>query len=146
MQGISTVNLKDAGAFVNSLDGANIEVFTLLPEDPVMNPAVSVPILDLFTKKNIIYNYNMESFMQPREMVEKSPLRFTWEYRNPSYYNRENYDLKDTAVIVISESPDDALPEKIRQRVAGYHLSGVFKTSDNIFSYRPFVRVYQKTK
>ena len=146
LQSISTVNLKDAGAFVNSLNEANIEVFTLLPKDPVMNPAVSVPILDLFTKKNIIYNYNRESFMQPREIVEKSPLRFTWEYRNPLYYNKKNYDNKDTAVIVISESPGDTLPEEVRKRVAGYRLSGVFKKSDDIFSYRPCVRVYQKAK
>jgi hypothetical protein len=146
LQGISTINLKDAGAFVNSLDGANIEVFTLLPKEPVVNPAVSVPILDLFTKKNIIYNYNRESFMQPREITEKSPLRFTWEYRNPPYYSRKDYDIKDTAVIVISESPGDTLPEGVRKRVAGYRLSGVYKTSEDIFSYRPCVRVYQKAE
>ncbi len=117
-----------------------------MPEDPVMNPAVSVPILDLFTRKNIIYKYNRESFLQPRETVEKSSLRFTWEYKNPVYYSADNYGNKDAAVVVISESPQDALPGDIRQRVAGYQLSAVFKMSDDIFSYRPCVRVYQKTK
>ena len=146
LQGISAVNLKDAGTFVNSLDEANIEVFTLMPEDPVINPAVSVPTLDLFTRKNIIYKYNWESFLQPRETVEKSSLRFTWEYKNPVYYNADNYGNKDAAVVVISENPQDVLPGDIRQRVADYQLSAVFKISDGIFSYRPCVRVYQKTK
>jgi hypothetical protein len=146
LQGISTVNLKDAGTFVNSLDESNIEVFTLMPEDPVVNPAVSVPILDLFTRKNIIYKYKRESFLQPRETVEKSPLRFTWEYKNPVYYSADNYGDKDAAVVVISENPQDALPGDIRQRVAGYPLSAVFKISDDVFSYRPCVRVYQKAK
>lgn len=146
LQRLSTVNLKDAGAFVNSLDGSNIEVFTLMPEDPVMNPAVSVPILDLFTRKNIIYKHNRESFLQPRETVEKSSLRFTWEYKNPVYYSADNYGDKDAAVVVISENPQDALPGDIRQRVAGYRLSAVFKISDDIFSYSPCVRVYRKAK
>jgi len=146
LQGISTVNLKDAGNFSNSLKEANIEVFTLLPEDPTMNPAVSVPILDLFTNKNIIYNYNRESFAQPKEVVEKSPLRFTWEYRNPPYYSNNSFSNNDTAVIVISESPGDTLPEEVGKRVAGYRLSGVFKKSDDIFIYRPCVRVYQKAR
>jgi len=144
LQGISTVNLKDAGAFADSLREADIEVFTLLPEDPVMNPAVSVPILDLFTKKNIIYRYNRESFAQPREVIEKSSLRFTWEYRNPPYYSKNSFDDKDTAVIVISEGPGDLLPEEVRKRVADYRLSGVYKMSDNIFSYGPCVRVYRR--
>lgn len=143
---MSTVNLKDAGAFANSLNETDLEVFTLMPKDPVMNPAVSVPILDLFTNKSIIYNYKKESFLQPKDIMEKSPLRFTWEYRNPPYYSKKYYDLKDTAVIVISESPGDPLPEKVRQRVAGYRLSGVFKTIDDLFRYRPCVRVYQKSE
>ena len=146
LKSISTVNLKDAGTFVNSLDEPNIEVFTLMPEDPVMNPSVSVPILDLFTRKNIIYNYNRESFLQPKETIEKSSLRFTWEYKNPVYYNADNYGDKDSAVVVISENPQDVLPGDIRQRVEGYRLSAVFKTSEDIFSYRPCVRIYQKVK
>ena len=146
MLSISTVNLKDAGNFVDSLNEANIEVFTLLPKDPVMNPAVSVPILDLFTNKSIIYNYKKESFLQPKDIMEKSPVRFTWEYRNPPYYSKKYYGLKDTAVVVISESPGDPLPEEIRQRVAGYRLSRVFKTIDDLFRYRPCVRLYQKSK
>ena len=146
LQRLSTVNLKDAGTLLNSLDESNIEVFTLMPEDPVMNPAVSVPILDLFTRKNIVYKYNRESFLPPKEIVEKSSLRFTWEYKNPVYYGTDNYDNKDATVVVISESPDDVLPKDVLQRIAGYRLSSVFKTSDGIFSYRPCVRVYRKNK
>lgn len=146
LQRLSTVNLKDAGTFLNSLDGPNIEVFTLMPEDPVMNPSVSVPLLDLYTKKNISYAYNSNRFLQPKEVVEKSSLRFTWEYKNPVYYGAENYENMTAAVVVISESPDDDLPGDIRQRIAGYRLSGVFKTSDGIFSYRPCVRVYRKNE
>jgi hypothetical protein len=50
LQSLGTINFKDAGSFVNSLDEANVEVFTLMPEDPVLNPAASVPLL-LFPKR-----------------------------------------------------------------------------------------------
>ncbi len=142
LQRLSVVNLKDAGRFVNSLEELTIEVFTLMPEDPVMNPAVSVPILDLFTKKNIIYNYDSEGFLQPKEKIEKSPLRFTWEYKNPVYYEYKYY-ADNAAVVVISENPEEALPKNIQQRIAGHRLTGVFKMSEGIFSYSPCVRVYQ---
>jgi hypothetical protein len=144
LQRLSTVNLKDAGRFVNSIDEANIEVFTLMPEDPVMNPAVSVPILDQFTKKNIIYTYNREVFLQPKETIEKSSLRFTWGYRNPQYYGANKHTDKDRAVVVISESPDDLLPEGIRQQIDSYRLSAVFKTHDDIFSYSPRIRFIRR--
>jgi uncharacterized membrane protein len=146
LQSLSTINFKDAGSFVNTLEEANIEVFTLMPEDPVMNPAVSVPLLDLFTKKNIIYTYNSEDFLQPRETVEKSSLRFTWGYRNPQYYGVNRHADTDRAVVVISEGPDDVLPEGLRQQIDSYRLSAVFKTHDDIFSYSPRVKVYQKTE
>jgi hypothetical protein len=76
--------------------------------------------------------------------MEKSSLRFTWEYRNPPYYSKNSFDDKDTAVIVISEGPGDPLPEEVRKRVADYRLSGVYNMSDDIFSYRPCVRVYRR--
>ena len=84
--------------------------------------------------------------MQPKKIAEKSSLRFTWEYINPLYYDKQNYDIEDTAVIVISRNTGDTLPEEVKKLVAGYRLSGVFKKSDDIFSYRPCVRVYQKAK
>jgi uncharacterized membrane protein len=143
---ISTVNLKDAGNFVNSLEAPAIEVFTLRPEDLVINPAVSVPILDIFTKKDIIYHYDKEKYLQPKDTIERSSLRFSWEYKNPSYYNKKDYDYKDVIVVVISESPDDALPEEIGKRIVGYELTGVFKSNEDIFIYRPCVRVYQRSK
>ncbi|MDP2156982.1 MAG: glycosyltransferase family 39 protein, partial [Nitrospirota bacterium] len=55
LQHMSAVNLRDAGKYLDSLDVAVVEVFTPLPDDFVMSPAVSVPLLDLHTKKKIVY-------------------------------------------------------------------------------------------
>ena len=142
MQKISAVNLKDAGRFLDSIEESNIKVFTLSPAEPVSNPSVSVPVLDYFTKKNIIYNYENISY-QPFEKIEKSSLRFTWGYKNPEYYSGDTYSKENTAVVVISDDTNDALPESIAKELAGYHLSGVFNIFEGVFRYRTGVRIYQ---
>jgi len=144
IQKISTVNLRDAGSFIDSINEENIQVFTLSPADPVSNPSVSVPILDLFTNKKITYDYSNVS--NPlREKIEESALRFTWEYKNPEYYNNKK-SKEDSAVVVISDDANDPLPDDIKQQIAGYRLSKVFDKFEGIFLYRTIVRVYQLEK
>jgi len=146
MQKISTVNLKDAGEFLDSINESNVEVFTLSPSDPVANPAIAVPILDLFTKKRIHYNQSRGGMGGlTDEDIQKSSLRFTWEYKNPEYYTGSKYPKENTAIVVISEDTDDTLPENIKQRIKGYHISKVFKVYEGVFHYRTSVSIYQKT-
>ncbi|MBI5025813.1 MAG: glycosyltransferase family 39 protein [Nitrospirae bacterium] len=143
VQKISTVNLKYAGEFLDTIDEKNIEVFTLPQKEHVVNPSVSVPILDLFTKKRINYHYDT-SFSPPQKEIEKSPLRFTWEYKNPEYYAAENKGLKgEMAIVIISGDIGEILPEHIIQRIKGYRISKVFKTSEGLFGYQTMVRIYK---
>ena len=142
LQKISSVNMKNAGRFLNSLDITNIEVFTLAQEKSVVNPAVSVPLLDLFTNKRITYSVNSDT-TDVRERAKKSSLRFTWEYKNPEYYSPRSKDSrKPTAVVVISSDPDQPLPGYIEQRAKRHRSSRVFKTSTGLFRYRTVVTVY----
>jgi hypothetical protein len=143
VQKISTANLKNAGEFLDSIDEKNIEIFTLPQKEIAVNPAVSVPILDLFTNKKIIYHYESD-FPLTREEIEKSPLRFTWEYKNPKYYAPENKVSEgDTAVVIISADINEILPEHIVQRIKGHHLSRAFSISEGLFSYRTMVMIYR---
>jgi hypothetical protein len=139
----SAVNLKDAGEFLDGLEEPNVMVFSPLPEDPVVNPAVAVPLLDLYTKKNIIYDYNAEDYRQPRSEIETSALRFSWEYRNPDYYAGKDYTPADTAIAVISEDTDKPLPKHVMEFLRGYHEVKKFSTYEGTFSFRTNVRVYQ---
>jgi asparagine N-glycosylation enzyme membrane subunit Stt3 len=148
----SSANIKNAGAFLNSLDTPDIEVFTIQAENPDVNPAVSVPILDLFTRKRIIYHYDKD-FSPPPKDFEKSPLRFTWEYKNPEYYavippnppllkgGRGDFQVK-TAVIVIASDIEQSFPPYIEQRTKEYAKSKVFNVSEGVFQYQTIVRVY----
>lgn len=144
LQKMSSVNLKNAGKFLNSIDVANIEVLTLPSTNSIVNPAVSVPILDFFTEKDIYYHYDV-GFLPPFEKIRESPLRFTWEYKNPEYYStNRNKVAGNTAIVVISSELGQTIPDYITQRTKGFHMSKIFKDSTGVFRYVTIVSVYQQ--
>jgi len=142
LQKTSYVNLKNAGMFLNAIDAENIEVLTISSVDDVLNQAVSVPILDLFTEKNISYHYDERLLPMPEKLRESS-FRFTWEYKNPAYYTVNNSDSeKAGALVVISGSPEPPFTAYIEERAKKYHNFRMFKVSEGIFQHRTSVRVY----
>ncbi|MBZ0157998.1 MAG: glycosyltransferase family 39 protein [Alphaproteobacteria bacterium] len=150
MQSISSVNLKNAGEFLDTIQGKECEVFVLPYGDPVLNPAVSVPLLDLYTRKEIRFE-PLPGPQPPPEIRTVSPLRFTWEYRNPPYYSRprpRGHTPKGAdhpvPVAVISEHPVKELPAFIRERVKGLSAVRSFTVSDDIFLHQTVVTVYYR--
>ena len=142
LKSMSIENIQQAGKYLNTIVNPVIRVFTTHSDKAAVNPAVSVPVLDLYTNKHISYHYD-DKVVPPLEAIEKSPLRFTWEYRNPDYYKKYvNDNGKNTAVVVISNG-DDALPEYITEKITGLEQINIFNTSTGIFRYNPVVTVYQ---
>jgi hypothetical protein len=139
LQRMSIANLKNAGAFLNSLNETNVEVFTL--DNPVMNTAVTVPILDMYTGKSISYQYPREAFIHTRETFESS-LRFTWEYKNPEYYMEKRAGSEVNAIVVISSGLAHDLPGYIQQKIDVFKDSIIFRQSDHFYQYQPFVSIY----
>ena len=140
---MSAVNLRDAGNYADSIEGGTVEVVALPQGQAGINPAVSVALLDLFTGKRITHQ-NGSPGSPPREKVETSLLRFTWEHRDPAYYTAPAGGSKgEAAVIVISERVGQSLPEAIERKIAGYHLARTFQVSDEWFQYQTVVRIYQ---
>lgn len=142
-ESMSVANLKHAGEYLDTLDAREIEVITLSSKEPVVNPAVAVPLLDLFTNKQIRYHYEPQGF-PPREEIEQSSLRFTWAYRNPAYYIAKPDAFLNVPVVIISDAPHNPLPKHVAQRLEGYRLSESFNTSEKIFRYNVGVGIYQK--
>jgi len=91
--------------------------------------------------KRISYTYNA-AFLPPREAIERSPLRFTWEYKNPAYYENRNGPDK-YAVVLISGETGSALPVHAGGMAAGFHPTRVFSISEGVFQHKTFVTVYQ---
>jgi len=143
-ESMSVANLKHAGEYLNRLDTGEIEVITLFSKEPVVNPAVAVPLLDLYTNKQIRYYYQPQGF-PPREEIEQSSLRFTWAFRNPAYYIGKPDAFLNVPIVIISDAPYEPLPKPVAQRLEGYRLSESFNTSEKIFRYNVGVGIYQKT-
>jgi len=138
LQRMAPVNLQNAGRYLNSINATYVKVITLPPKTFTINPAVSVPILDLFTQKGIYYHYIKIS---PPESIKKSPLRFTWEYRNPAFYEKDV--VKDIPVVIITSSPAEKLPDYIEKMIKNYKRTAIFNASTGLFRYSPVVLVYQ---
>jgi hypothetical protein len=113
LEGFSARNLKNAGAYLDSLEVENVKVFTM-PQESAVNPAVAVPMLDLHTKKEVLFYYDTTS-LPPIEKYKKHPLRFTWHYSNPDYYSSK--EGEKYAVAVISGGCDVRLPEHVEEEM-----------------------------
>jgi hypothetical protein len=140
-QKASAANLKQAGAYLDSLEADTVEVIALPQLHALVNPAVSVPILDLFTSKRLVVRHDAVA-APAAEALGKSSLRFTWAYRNPAYYAAGTDAPGDSAVVVIASDPAQLLPASIGQRLQGYRLSRAFIVSEDVFGYRTIVQVY----
>jgi hypothetical protein len=140
LERISAVNIKDAGSFLDRQGGGHVRVFTLPQDHPVANLAVAVPILDLFTHRKILYDYT-SSFELNSEEILTSPLRFTFEYRNPEYYSGGR-SVEETAVVIISSKKGESLPPGIAEKVRQFRSKKVFCTSENVFRYQTLVTIY----
>ena len=143
LERMSVANLKEAGHFLDTLSEEDVVVFTLLQKGAVVNPAVAVPILDFHTDKRISYTYDAV-FLPPPAAVERSSLRFTWEYKNPAYYSLgDNLNKKNQAVVIIS-SDHSKIPPGYEDKLKSFRIKRVFDTSENVFSYKTFVTIYYK--
>jgi hypothetical protein len=130
---LSLRNLMDAGRFINSVEAPRVRMVTMDMKSQV-NPAVAAPLMDIFTKKEIVYEY--KGHTPPESLdVEKSPLRFTWRYENPAYYRADSPVKNEILAIISAERPET--PE-------GYEITRIFDTNDGIFRFRTFVTLYHK--
>jgi len=140
LRSTSAMNLKKAGEYLDSIDEKRVEVFTL-PQDSDVNPAVSVPILDLFTAKELVYGDNGAARSSKGRSAD-SALRFTWDYKSPGYYAAGGTE-GGSAVVVISGDAGQVLPEHVANRLKGHRLVAVFAADEGVFRHRTLVSVYR---
>ena len=143
LQQMSAVNLKTAGEYLDTTTAQRVEVITLPSTQASVNPAVAVPVLDLFTRRQISY-YDIPLASPPPEVIERSPLRFSWEYKHPRYLSAADKELKPgTAIVVIKSDANQPLPAEVAQRLSGYRLSKRLNEAHEVFKYKTIVSVYE---
>ncbi|MEW6714310.1 MAG: glycosyltransferase family 39 protein [Nitrospirota bacterium] len=142
LKNMSTVNLKNAGAFLNTINTDSTKVYILPAKETLVNPAVAVPVLDLFTDRAVHYEYDT-GLLPSFESVKESSVRFTWEFTNPEYYVSDGNAIRDEAIVIISNNLNNKIPLNIEKEIEGYKLAGRFMSSSGMFLYNPMVTVYQ---
>lgn len=140
-QNASAANLKRSGEYLDSLALESVEVIVLEQRQALVNPAVSVPMLDLFTSKRLVLR-NEPVVAPDAQALAQSSLRFTWDYRNPSYYGAGTNAPAASAVLVIASDRAQLVNVSLEKRLQGYRLSREFVVLENIFAYRTLVQVY----
>ncbi len=141
LRSTSAANLKTAGEYLDTLEETRVEVFTAFAPDSEINPAVWVPILDLFTSKVVIHRPDPTA-RPPAARMDTSPLRFTWAHRNPAFYEAGG-PSEGAAVAVISDDAARPLPEPLAARVAGHPLARTFTADEGVFEQKTEVAVYR---
>jgi 4-amino-4-deoxy-L-arabinose transferase-like glycosyltransferase len=138
----SAVNLKDAGQFLDTLDIDAVEVFALPQQNYPVNPAVAVPLLDLFTHKRIFYHY-IPGASSPDEDFHISRFRDSWEYRNPLYYTSgAEHTAGKRAVAVILANLQNKIPPEVTEKISTLHHSRSFTTAIPFFFNQTLVQIY----
>lgn len=141
LKGMTAGNLMAAGERLDALEVDRVEVFTLPQERSIANPAVLVPILDLYTGKRIVYRDG--GLTAPSaQAIATLPLRFTWEFATPPFY-APGPSRPGDAVAVIASRAGQALPDRIVARITGMQPSGTFAVPDRIFKFKTFIHLYR---
>lgn len=143
LEGLSVRNLMDAGAHLDAIGTGKVRVYTL-PQRSSVNPAVSVPLLDFFTGEDLLYDYEPLG-KPPPEKIRKSPLRFTWQYKNPEYYRPSREGPREDVAVVIAGRAGEPLPEYVKEKLSGYRVSREFGASRGLFRFQTIVTVYRKS-
>ena len=137
------VNLKDGGRYLDSLEGGSIEVLTVPGDDLNINPAASVPLLDIFTSRDLLYKYD-PGFLPTFQRIKESPLRFTWEFQNPEYYTTDLKLFKENrAMVLLSNGPVSQLTQDVVKKLERYKKTRTFASTTSIFRYSPVVMIYE---
>ncbi len=132
------VNLMKAGEFLNQLETSLVQVYAF-PQKSEVNPAVAVPILDLYTDAPVEYFYNLRP-LYDRERREVSPFRFTWTYMNPGYYDYRS-ERKPSHVAVVSFWSTE---ENMSRLPDGFLFMKRFDLSEGIFRFKPYVSIFER--
>jgi hypothetical protein len=143
LQTMSSVNLRDAGKFTDTMNFPYIEVITLPSSTTGVNPAIAVPVFDLSAKKDIVYRYDSKHTL-PFEQVKESSVRFTWGYSNPGYYEKDVRGFSEKpAIVIVSNELDATLTEYAERKIKKYRKVKIFQRTTGLFRYNPLVAVFE---
>jgi Dolichyl-phosphate-mannose-protein mannosyltransferase len=131
------INLKRAGESLNSLAIDCVEVFISPQKSYPLDPAVAVPILDIYTRKKILYKYAFIPGKVPRDVL-------SWDYPKPEYYDLPGAGCGNgkKAVALIVGRPQDKPSPAAAEAIDGLRHSAFFSARSRGYSFHTLLRIY----
>jgi hypothetical protein len=142
-QGTSANNIKQAGEYLDLINAGTAEVHILPQTRSSVNPAVALPMLDLFTGQPLVYHADPDA--HGAQTIAGLPWRWTWEVSSTGYLPPAGTAGEAPTVVVIQSEADQAVPNYLAERIDGYRLQKEFAETSRVFRFRTFVRIYQRT-
>jgi 4-amino-4-deoxy-L-arabinose transferase-like glycosyltransferase len=143
LERMSLVNLRDAGRYIDTMDGCVVEVYALPQPRSAGNTETAVPLLDLFTKKTVRYRA-LAAARPDQGTIAQSSLRFTWEVPLPTHYGEREHDAC-APVAIISGEPVSAPPSGIKLGQDDLIPVKRFESSTGVFKFKTFVTLFERT-
>ncbi len=143
-QSMSANNIKQAGAYLDSIRAGTTEVHVLPQATSSVNPAVAVPMLDLFTDQQLVYRTDGDAAHAAQSIDELLPWRWTWEVASTEYLPPAGTAGTTPTVVVIQSEVDQPPPDYLMKRIEGYRLKKEFSQTSRVFRYKSIVRIYQR--
>lgn len=126
----TAANLKNAGAYLDTLPGDDVSVRVMPQSASTGNTEAAVPILDIFTRKRIVIE-GAPLRRPDDDVARRSSLLFTWEQQVPAFY--AGYaDRMRRPLVIISDTPHPEQDENPKR---------IFSLDTGSFRYRTAVTV-----
>lgn len=135
----SFANLQKAGTYLDQLNCPRFMIKTKPQKKSIGNTVITLPILDLFTSKEIIHS--PYAITADKQKYDQTSLRFTWEYDLPIFYKNIPQD-QSLPWLIIS---DENYPEKTLTDLSGVPSNHVLKRYNDfsgIFRFRTLVSIF----
>lgn len=142
LQSMGESNLQAAGAYLDRLAGERVAVIIVPAAEPVLDERVTLPLLDIFTRKRLTYHPLAPASGERPEDVDISPLRFTWEFPTPAFYRADGEAALPRTVVVISSVAQPELPPAMAAELAALPVKREFARNSEVFLHRNFVVVH----
>jgi len=139
---MSAKNLQYAGNYLDDQKIASAWTAVLPQQKNILNPDISLPLLDIYTKADLVRLPMREAETVNRQKVATSSLRFTWEFPLPAYYIENDKKLQPEGLVVVGNMPDQKLPFEVALLAQKFKHKKNFTTSTGLFIHNTVVTVY----
>jgi hypothetical protein len=142
LNGMSAKNLQNAGKYLDEQKVKSAWTAILPQPKNILNPDISLPLLDIYTKADLLRVPTREAENADRQKIATSSLRFTWEFPLPDYYTMNEEELRPEGLVVVGSSPDQKLPYGVAFLAKKFKHKKKFNTSTGMFIHNTVVTVY----